>query len=146
IFMDPSLGLSQGHHAVVAENYARLALEAGRTAYFVGNRRGPKGTSNFTGLFDYALEDVFRATLYDAPLLGNRHLVRVARRVLALRADIRRTFARGEITTHVPFASKASRSPRPPRDHAACNNLVAPFKAMRTLDEVWRRLAPRTDD
>ena len=79
-FLDPALGASHGHHAVVAGNYRRL-LASKREVRFVGHRGGESEHP----LFRHRLEDAFRVSRYGVAWIGDRRLARAAQWIAGMR-------------------------------------------------------------
>ncbi|MBL8550631.1 MAG: glycosyltransferase [Hyphomonadaceae bacterium] len=130
VLIDPSLGRSGGHHAVVAANYAKLLKPTGRPVVFAGNIQAFAADHTVIPAFGYVVEDVFRVTLYGARWLADRRLVQLAR---AMRppAALRRAFARG----------RALPATQAPLDPAQCAELVRSFGAAAALRRLDTQLS-----
>lgn len=125
-FLDPALGASPGHHAVVAGNYRRL-LEGKREVRFVGHRGG----ASEHPLFRHRLEDAFRVSRYGVAWIGDRRLARLAQ------------FAAGVRGRALPAAEGAGRAGAPLSD-AGYRALFAGLDAGAALDALQVEL--RADD
>ncbi|MCR6644445.1 MAG: hypothetical protein NVV62_07970 [Terricaulis sp.] len=123
-FLDPALGASSGHHAVVAANYRRL-LEGAREVRFVGHRGGESEHP----LFRHRLEDAFRVSRYGVGWIGDRRVARLAQWVAGRRARA------------LPAAQGAGRAVAALGD-ARYRGLFAGLGAGAALDALQAQLAP----